>query len=121
MIKMEHGEAADKGHRQKLVDVISIMQTSYDSPKVHMQQRTVEMMQIQVQFIDNVVTVIAERMEEMELTDADELNLATTSDIYFQNTPWTTRLPSPTIPTSTTMSLRNSLQLWSIEQGNLLR
>ena len=36
-------------------------------------------------------------------------------------TPWTTRLPSPTFLTSTTMSLRNSLQLWSIEQGNLLR
>ena len=37
------------------------------------------------------------------------------------NTPWTTMLPSPTILTSTTTSLRNSLQLWSIEQGNLLR
>ena len=36
-------------------------------------------------------------------------------------TPWTTTLPSPTIPTSTTTSLRNFLQLWSIEQGNLLR
>ena len=28
-------------------------------------------------------------------------------------------LPSSTIPTSTTTSLRNSLELWSIEQGNL--
>ena len=57
----------------------------------------------------------------MELTDADELNLATSSDIFDSRTPWTTWLPSPTFLTSTTMSLRNSLQLWSIEQGNLLR
>ena len=41
--------------------------------------------------------------------------------ISTSRTPWTTRLPSPTFLTSTTMSLRNSLQLWSIEQGNLLR
>ena len=37
------------------------------------------------------------------------------------STPWTTILPSSMIPTSTTTSLQNSLQLWSIEQGNLLR
>ena len=41
--------------------------------------------------------------------------------ISTSRTPWTTRLPSPTFLTSTTMSLQNSLQLWSIEQGNLLR
>ena len=35
--------------------------------------------------------------------------------ISTSSTPWTTMLPSPTIP------LRNSLQLWSIEQGNVLR
>ena len=41
--------------------------------------------------------------------------------ISTSRTPWATSLLTPTIPTSTTMSLRNSLQLWSIEQGNLLR
>ena len=72
--------------------------------------------------LDYVTPLTGYEPKEMELTDADELNLATTSDIYFtSSTPWTTRLPSPTIPTSTITSLRNSLQLWSIEQGNLLR
>ena len=70
--------------------------------------------------LDYVTPLTGYEPKEMELTDADELNLATTSDIYFQNA-WTTRLPSPTFLTSTTMSLQNSLQLWSIEQGNLLR
>ena len=41
--------------------------------------------------------------------------------ISTSRTPWTIPLPSPTFLTSTTMSLQNSLQLWSIEQGNLLR
>ena len=58
--------------------------------------------------------------KDMELTDADELNLATTSDILFQNA-WTIQLPSPTSLMSTTMSLQIFLQLWSTEQGNLLR
>ena len=61
--------------------------------------------------LDYVTPLTGYEPKEMELTDADELNLATTSDIYFQHT-WRIRLPSPTIPTSTTMSLRNSLQLW---------
>ena len=62
MSKIEHGEAAGKSSPTKLVDVVAIMQTSYDSPRVQVQQRTVEMIQIQVQFIDNVVTVFAEWM-----------------------------------------------------------
>ena len=41
--------------------------------------------------------------------------------ISTSRTPWTIPLPSPTFLTSTTMSLQNSLQLWSIQQGNLLR
>ena len=61
-----------------------------------------------------------EPKQDLNLADAEELDLTTTSDIYFQNT--LGDLSSyPTIPTSTTMSLRNSSQLWSIEQGNLLR
>ena len=59
-----------------------------------------------------------EPKKDLNLTNAEELDLATTSDIC---TPWTTMLPSSTIPTSTTTSLRNTLQLWSIAQGNLLR
>ena len=39
--------------------------------------------------------------------------------ISTSRTPWTIQLPLPTFLTSTTMSLPNSLQLWSIEQGNL--
>ena len=41
------------------------MKTSYDSPKVQVQQRTVEMIQMKVQFIDNVVTVFAEWMVQV--------------------------------------------------------
>ena len=61
-----------------------------------------------------------EPKQDLNLTNAEELDLATTSDIYFQHTLDDTA-SFPTIPTSTTTSLRNSLQLWSIEQGNLLR
>ena len=61
-----------------------------------------------------------EPKQDLNLTNAEELNLATTSDVYFQHTLDDTA-SFPTIPTSTTTSLRNSLQLWSIEQGNLLR
>ena len=70
--------------------------------------------------LDYVTPLTGYEPKEMELTDADELNLATTSDIYFQNTLDDTA-SFPNDPTSTTMSLQNSLQLWSIEQGNLLR
>ena len=70
--------------------------------------------------LDYVTPLTNYEPNEMELTDADELNLATSSDIYFQNTLDDTA-SFPNDPTSTTMSLRNSLQLWSIEQGNLLR
>ena len=35
--------------------------------------------------LDNVTPLTGYEPKEMELTDADELNLATTSDIYFQN------------------------------------
>ena len=45
--------------------------------------------------------------KDMELADTNERNLATSSDIYFQE--------------STTMSLPNFLRSWSIERGNPLR
>ena len=45
-----------------MVEVIAIMQTSSDSPKVQVQQKRVEMIQIQtqVQFIDKFVIVLVE-------------------------------------------------------------
>ena len=54
----------------KLVEIIAIMQTNYDSPKVQqVQQRTVEMIQIQIQIrvqsIDKVVIVFEERMVQV--------------------------------------------------------
>ena len=61
-----------------------------------------------------------EPKKDLNLTNAEEFDLATTSDIYWQHT-LDDDASFPTIPTSTTTSLRNSLQLWSIEQGNLLR
>ena len=47
-----------------------------------------------------------EPKKDMDLTDADELNLATSSDFYFQNALDDTA-SFPTFLTSTTMSLRN--------------
>ena len=70
--------------------------------------------------LDYVTPLTGYEPKDMELTDADELNLATSSDIYFQNALDDTA-SFPTFLTSTTMSLQNFLQLWSIEQGNLLR
>ena len=60
-----------------------------------------------------------EPKKDLNLTNTEELDLATTSDIYWQHT--LDDDASFNDPTSTTTSLRNSLQLWSIEQGNLLR
>ena len=70
--------------------------------------------------LDYVTPLTGYEPKDMDLTDADELNLATSSDIYFQNALDDTA-SFPNFLTSTTMSLQNSLQLWSIEQGNLLR
>ena len=71
--------------------------------------------------LDYVTPLTGYEPKDMELTDANERNLATSSDIYFQNALGRYSFPSPTFLMSTTMSLQNSLQLWSIEQGNLLR
>ena len=57
--------------------------------------------------------------KDMELADTNELNLATSSDIYFQDILEDTAL-SPT-PTSTTMNSPSFLRSWSIERGNPLR
>ena len=57
--------------------------------------------------------------KDMELADTNERNLATSSDIYFQNTVEDTA-SFPT-PTSTTMNLPSFLRSWSIERGNPLR
>ena len=70
--------------------------------------------------LDYVTPLTGYEPKEMELTDA-ELNLATSSDIYFQNTLDDTA-SFPNVPdVDDNELLRNSLQLWSIEQGNLLR
>ena len=53
--------------------------------------------------------------KDMELTDANERNLATSSDIYFQNAlDDTASFPTPT---STTMNLPSFSRSWSIERG----
>ena len=57
-----------------------------------------------------------EPKEDLNLTNAEELDPRYTPVIPTGSTPWTTMLPS-TIPTSTTTGLRNTLQLWSIETG----
>ena len=50
--------------------------------------------------------------KDMELADTNERNLATSSDIYFQNT---------LEDTASFMSLPSFLRSWSIERGNPLR
>ena len=57
--------------------------------------------------------------KDMELADTIERNLATSSDIYFQNALEDTA--SSSTPISTTMNLQSFLRLWSIERGNPLR
>ena len=57
--------------------------------------------------------------KDMELADTNERNLATSSDIYFQNALEDTA-SFPTL-TSTTMNLPSFLRSWSIERGNPLR
>ena len=58
--------------------------------------------------------------KDMELADTNELNLAASSDIYFQDIlEDTVSFSNP--PTSTTTSSPSSLQSWSIERGNPLR
>ena len=57
--------------------------------------------------------------KDMELTDTNELNLATSSDIYFQD--FLEDTVSFSTPTSTTTSSPSFLRSWSIERGNPFR
>ena len=58
--------------------------------------------------------------KDMELTDTNERNLATSSDVYFQNTLEDTAF-FPNVPDVDDVSLPNFLRSWSIERGNPLK
>ena len=70
--------------------------------------------------LDCVTPLTGYEVKDMELTDANELNLATTSDIHFQNAlDDTTSFPN--VPDVDDDELAEFLAVVVIEQGNLLR
>ena len=87
--------------------------------------RNVKSAQNQFPVITQAERMVDRTGEPVEEMNKDERSSQSSTSlppvISTGSTPWTTMLPSPTSLTSTTMSLRNTLQLWSIEQGNLLR